>query len=780
MRKKFRLEWSANGGAIAPRAFAMSPARSAALKRATGLFFGFVLLCLFSLGIGPKGSALNWAAQAASAVHPEDGESGKKALTIQDAVSPSRLVAPGISAITWRPGGKQLTFVRPASQANGASARLCAYDLESHAETVLFRASDRKEKIELDSYQWSPRGDAVLLEGENDLWLLDPKTGELRRLTHDGEEKEVPTFSPAGDRIAFVRKHDLHVVDVKGGATQRLTHDGSDTIYNGRLDWVYEEELANRSTARAYEWSPDGQRIAYLRLDDGPVPEYPITNYLTTHVSLAHERFPQAGEPNPIPSLHVVAIDGPSAQQLAFTVDRKQVEYLGPSFTWTPDGAAVCFLALNRAQTDVIVHRWDPRTGNDRVLFVEHDPFWVNSLEPPRFLKGGRQFLWVSERDDWQHVYLYATDGKLVRQITRGAWMLDRPIFQDAPLFQLDAQESWLYFAATNPDPRERQLYRIHLDGSGMERLTSEPGSHTLDLSPDSRFLVDRFSTPDTPPVARLLTSAGKLVATIDSPANHLGDYTLGKREYVELNTPDGATLYAQLLKPADFDPQKKYPVIVDVYGGPHVQLVQKRWDPNSLYEQILAKNGFLVWTLDNRGSWGRGHAWESTIFENMGKHELEDQLTGVDYLKSLPYVDGSRIGIRGWSYGGYMTLYALTHAPDVFKCGSAGAPVTDWKFYDSVYTERYMRTPSENPAGYKSSSPLEAAAKLKAKLLIIHGTSDDNVHLQNTINFLNALIDADKPYEFHLQPGQKHGFQGSVPRTYVDQRILDFFNANL
>ena len=200
----------------------------------------------------------------------------------------------------------------------------------------------------------------------------------------------------------------------------------------------------------------------------------------------------------------------------------------------------------------------------------------------------------------------------------------------------------------------------------------------------------------------------------------------------------------------------------------------------NSLYEQLLAYNGFLVWTLDNHGSWGRGHAWESVIFKNMGKHELEDQLAGVNYLKSLPYVDGSRLGIRGWSYGGYMTLYALTHAPDVFKCGSAGAPVTDWKFYDSIYTERYMRTPAENPEGYKSSSPLEAAANLKAKLLIIHGTSDDNVHLQNTINFLNALINADKPYEFHLQPGQKHGFQGSVPRSYVDERILRFFKENL
>jgi len=728
------------------------------LKRATVFFLGFFLLCL-------------------PALH---GQSGKKALTVQEVIHSGGIVRPGISALSWRPGGKQLTFVRPGPPGDSGASTLYAYDLEKHTEVVLFNPSDRKEKLDLNSYQWSPRGDAILLEGEKDLWLWEPQTGQLRRLTQDGEAKEVPAFSPPGDRIAFVKKHDIYVLEVKSGSVRQLTHDGSDTIYNGRLDWVYEEELADRSTARAYEWSPDGKRLAYLQLDDGPVPEYPITDYLATHVRLERERFPQAGDPNPRPSLHVVAADDGAANPAALTLDDQQVEYLGPTFTWTPDSTALSFLALNRAQTDVAVHRWEPGTGNDRVLFVERDPYWVNSLGPPHFLKGGRQFLWVSERDGWQHVYLYTAEGRLVRQITRGAWMLDRPVFLDAPLFQVDAQENWLYFASTNPDPRERQLYRIHLDGSGMERITPEPGSHTLDLSPDGRFLVDRFSTPDTPPVVRLLKSDGTLLASIDAPANHLADYALGQREFLELKAPDGATLYAQLLKPPDFDPTRKYPVIVDVYGGPHIQLVQKRWDPNSLFEQLLAQNGFLIWTLDNRGSWGRGHAWESAIFENMGKHELDDQLTGVAYLKSLPYVDGTRIGLRGWSYGGYMTLYALTHAPEVFKCGSAGAPVTDWKFYDSIYTERYMRTPSENPAGYKNASPLEAAPNLRAKLLIIHGTSDDNVHLQNTINFLDALIRAGKPYEFHLQPGQQHGFQGDAPRTYVDQRIWDFFKGCL
>jgi dipeptidyl-peptidase-4 len=720
----------------------------------------------------------------ASAARPDNAQSGKKPLRLYDVIHPDSVVAPGITALSWRPGGKQLTFISPGSRGKSGGPTLRAYDLESHAETILFDPAVAKEKLGLSSYQWSPRGDAILLEGGNDLWLLDPQTGGVRKLTQDGEAKEVPAFSPGGDQIAFVQNHNLYMVDVKSGAISQLTFDGSDAIYNGRLDWVYEEELANRSTARAYEWSPDGSYIAYLRLDDRSVPEYPITDYLATHVSLVRQRFPQVGDPNPRASVRVVAVDDPFTEPATMALDPFYVEYFGPAFTWTPDHAALCFLVLNRAQTVVALHRWEPRTAKDQILFLEHDPYWENSLEPPHFLKDGREFLWISERDGWQHVYLYTAEGKLERQITRGEWMLDRPAFADDPLFQLDAQEKWLYFAATNPDPRERQLYRVHLDGNGLERITSEPGSHSLDLSPDGRFLVDRFSTADAPPVARLLNSSGTTAATIAPPANHLADYALGKREFLELKAPDGATLYAQLLKPAAFDPQRKYPVIVDVYGGPHLQVVQKQWDaPGSydyLYEQLLAENGFLVWSLDNRGSWGRGRAWESVIFENLGKHELEDQLTGVEYLKSLPYVDGLRIGISGWSYGGYMTLYALTHAPDVFKCGAAVAPVTDWKFYDSIYTERYMRTPDMNPAGYKNASPLEAAANLKARLLIIHGTSDDNVHLQNTINFLDALIRAGKPYEFHLQPGQKHGFGGEAPLTYLDQRILDFFKANL
>jgi dipeptidyl-peptidase 4 len=702
----------------------------------------------------------------------------KRSLTVSLIVHTEQIVSPGISPVAWTPDGKHLTFIRREGSGKEAASSLCEWDVESHTERVLFKPGSGGEQLNLASYKWSPSGDSILFEGKNDLWLLDVSSRQLRRLTHDPDAEDDPTFSPTERRLAFVKKHNLFVMDLRAGSVQQLTSDGSDLVFNGKQDWVYEEELANRATGQAYEWSPDGKAIAYLRLNDSPVPEYPITDYLGTHVHLVPERFPQAGDPNPRVALYIRDLTQPSAVEVP--LKRGDVEYVAPTLAWTPDSSALCYLTLNRAQNAETVHLWETEKRVDRTLVTEKGSYWINSLEPPYFLPGKQQFLWLSERDGWMHLYLYGLHGKLLRQVTRGDWMIDRPFFQEAPIFQVDPQANWVYFASTDPDPRERQLYRADLEAGRIERLTREPGTHTLNLSPRGDYLVDLYSTKDVPPSTRLLTSRGSLVALVDKPANHLDEFALSSPEFLEIKAQDGITLYAAMLKPPDFDQGRKYPVIVNVYGGPHVQLIQNHWGLFSWLDRLLAQEGFIVWSLDNRGSWGRGHAFESVIFKDMGRHELEDQLVGVDYLKSQPYVDGSRIGIWGWSYGGYMTLYSLTYSPGTFKCGVAGAPVTDWKFYDSIYTERYMRTPEENPEGYKSASPLEAAANLQAKLLLIHGTADDNVHMQNTINFLQALIAAGKPYELHLQPAQKHGFRGDTPLTYVDERIIRFFEQNL
>jgi len=706
------------------------------------------------------------------------GEAQKKALTIDLVTREGAILTRGIANLQWRPGGREISYLRRQGSGKSATSALWSYDVETRKERKLVERNSQTEKLNLASYQWSPKGDSLLLQGGHDLWLLDIESGGTKRLTTDPDQKEDATFSPAGDRVAYVQKNNIYVVDVASGLVQEMTHDGSENVLNGKLDWVYEEEMANRATGRAYEWSPDGKNIAYLRLDDTPVPQYPLTEYLSTHVALSFERFPQSGDANPIPSFHVVTVDQKELRSWS-SPEKSSIEYFGPSFSWTPDSSAISFLTLNRAQNELTVRLWAPSSGTSRDLLVERDPDWINSLDPPRFLADGR-FLWLSERDGWLHLYLYGRDGNLLHQLTKGDWLIEHPLFSDVPMFQVDEKSNSVYLTSTNPDPRERQAYRVGINSGEMQRLTHEPGTHGLNLSPNGQFFIDTYSNVDNPPQVRLLKSDGSFIATLDKPENHFSDYALASTEFVEVKADDGAVLYGRLVKPADFDPAKKYPAIVNVYGGPHVQLIQNRWGETSLMDHLFAQEGFLIWSLDNRGSWGRGHAWESTIFKDMGRHELADQLTGVAYLKSLPYVDGNRLGIWGWSYGGYMTLYTLTHAPDVFKCGAAGGPVTDWKFYDSIYTERYMRTPEENPAGYKDASPLEAADKLKANLLLIHGADDDNVHMQNTMEFVNALVKAGRPFELYIQPGQKHGFQGDTVRTYLNTRLLEFFKKNL
>jgi dipeptidyl-peptidase-4 len=602
-------------------------------------------------------------------------------------------------------------------------------------------------------------------------------------------EEEYATPSPDGKRVAFVRSGDLYVADVKTGRETRLTHTGSETLLNGRLDWVYEEEMGGRS-GRAFAWAPNSRALAYLQLDQSPIEPFPIVDFLPVQNSVAWQRYPKAGTPNSIVRLGVVGIDkkGVAGPERLVSVDNED-HYIAPQLAWTPDSRHVVFQHLNRAQDTLqlrlllVPKKGEDALGAPRTVLTERSDSFVNLLMTPRFHRRGKQFLWLSERSGFAHIYDCTLTGSC-RPVTRGPWMVDaRVSFSREPgePFVLDERSGFVYFTATEKDPRERHLYRVRLDGTGYARLTREDGTHRTVLAPGGKHYVDTWSDADTPPRVWVSSRDGSKRHVIhDGAEAPILAFERGTLEWVELMAEDGSTLYGSLLKPDDFDPSRRYPVILSIYGGPHAQTVTKSWRHVSPRERLLASRGFLVWQLDNRGSAARGTAFESAVHRRLGQVELQDHLTGIEHLKTLPYVDASRIGITGGSYGGYMTLYALTHAPGVFRSGVAGAPVTDWRFYDTIYTERYMGTPEDNPEGYEAGAPLTRAADLEGELLIIHGTSDDNVHLANTMAFVAELIEADRPHRLILHPRQKHGFRPREDRIARDRATLEFFERTL
>ncbi|HEY6066162.1 MAG TPA: S9 family peptidase [Thermoanaerobaculia bacterium] len=728
---------------------------------------------------------------AASFLVSSPGRAEKRKLTIEDLTAEPPVAGRPVTAVTWIGRGERFSYVVRKGSGDDAASELWVEETATGRKTMVATGSalalpdepgtetppgEKKtakgRTASLDGYAWSPDGRRVLVSGAGDLWIYDVAARRLERITQTAEREELPSFSPDGRRVAFVRGNDLYAVDVDGHRETRLTRDGGELVYNGRLDWVYEEELANRD-ARGYEWSPDGRSIAYLRLDDTPVAPAPLVDYLAVPAKVDWQRYPKAGGKNPIATFHVVGVDG--AERGAARPENDS--YVVPGFSWTPDSASVSYRVVNRAQNREEVRLYRPGPGADdaasRTLFVEEDRSWVNVFDPPRFLPDGR-YVWKSERTGFAHLFVGRTSGGALQPITSGEWIVDK-------VTGVDGTRGIVYFTATEENVRRRPIYRVALDGTGFRKITaSARGQHSPELSPDGRFLLDTYSSVSEPPVLSLLESSGKTVRVVDRPQTRLDELDLATTEEVRLPADDGTRLEGRLTKPADFDPSKKYPVIVFVYGGPHSQVVRDAWGATSLLDHLLASRGFLVWSVDNRGSFGRGHAWESALSRDMGRHELADQLAGVRYLKSLPFVDPARIGIWGWSYGGYMTLYSLTRAPGVWKCGIAGAPVTHWKFYDTVYTERYMGTPQDNPDGYERSAPLSKAGDLAVPLLLIHGGSDDNVHLQNSLAFVDALVKAGRPYDLQVQPRQKHGFRGAESLNLRNRAIVRFFEENL
>ena len=712
----------------------------------------------------------------------DDAPAAKPPLTLERAHAAEPLFEAAPTGFRWRDGSR-FTCLKKDGSGPEAKTALWEEDAATGRAAKLLEAipvegtgkDGKPRSLPLAGAQWNEAGTALLVAADDDLWLYELGAKAAKRLTDDPAEEEHATFSPDGARVAFVKGNDLWFVEASGGKATRLTSDGSPTVLNGRLDWVYEEELAGRNGGRAYEWAPDSSAIAFLRLDVARVPEYPIVDFLPTNGRLMPQRYPNPGDPNASPSVKVVSW-GPGGSGLSTSAIGFDGEttLLGPALSWTPDSKAVAFTKMDRTQTEIEAFLL-PRAGNSvpRSLLKETSASWVNSHAPPLFLPDGSGFLWLSERSGFLHLWRFRMDGTVVGAVTSGEWAIT-----DDP--KVDAKAGAVFFTSTSPDPRERHLFRVGLDGKGLARLTFDRGTHQALPSPGGRYVLDTFSNVDTPPRVVLRREDGTLIRSVFVPKSSLEEWALATTEMGSFKGSDGTTFYTRLVKPAGFDPAKKYPVVVYVYGGPHAQAVQERWGSTSLLDHVLAGEGFLVWAMDGRGSGGRGLAFEAAILKKLGEVELKDQLEGVEQLKRLPFVDGSRLGLNGWSYGGYMTLYAATRAPGLWKAAVAGAPVTHWKYYDSIYTERYMKLPKENPEGYEASAPLSEAGKLQAKLLVLHGTADDNVHMQQSIAFLDALNRARKEYVFAPFARMKHGPRDPATRRSVNERILSFFEQNL
>lgn len=632
---------------------------------------------------------------------------------------------------------------------------------------------DARQLANRSNYNLNPAETAVLINWSNDLFYFEFGSDRALRLTSNPEEEVGEAFSPDGKMVSFVRENNLYVEDLSMQRRERaLTRDGSAKILNGRLDWVYQEELYGRGNFGAYWWSPDSTTIAFLQFDETPVPEFTVVDHIPYHQIVELTPYPKAGDPNPLVKLAVVNAAGGDIRWID-TFKYQPADLLISRVTWTPDSKKVVYQAQNREQTFLDVNFADARDGKSANVIHETSKAWVAINENPIWLKDG-SFIWASERSGWEHLFHYSADGKLLRQITDGKWEV-------RSIEGVDEADGFIYFTATEHSHIAAHVYRIKLDGSGLTRLTQSEGSHRVDLSPANNYFVDVWSDLNTPSQVRLHDASGKLVRVIaENKVDALKQYKLGSADLLQVKTRDGFLMEAMMIKPPDFDARKKYPVMSFTYSGPHAPQVRDGWGSTTyMFHQLLAQKGYIIWVCDNRTASGKGLESTWTVYKNFGELELRDLEDGLTWLKSQPYIDGTRIGIWGWSYGGFMTSYALTHSQS-FKIGIAGGTVTDWRDYDSIYTERYMQTPQNNPEGYKKSSPVHAAKNLHGKLLLIHGAIDDNVHMQNTMQFIFELQKAGKQFELMLYPKSRHGVTDPLLLKHMRQMMLDFIVANL
>lgn len=712
-------------------------------------------------------------------------------LTLEAITGGAPLSGPSLMKPAISPDGTRVTFLRGKENdrfqldlweyhvAEGATRPLVDSAVVLPGDEVLSdeeKARRERQRIAafrgIVEYQWAPDSQSLLFPLGGELYLYDLREGvanPVRKLTSGTGFATDPKISPQGKFVGFVRERNLWVIELATGRELQLTDDGGDTIGNGVAEFVADEEMGRHT---GYWFAPDDSAVAFTRIDESPVPVQKRYEMYADRTEVVEQRYPAAGDPNVRISLHVAdlasmragqaGVDKPAKLSVADVDLGPEADIYLARVQWRAPGV-LTFQRQSRDQRKLELVEATLAGGKQRVLLTETSATWVPLHDGLRFLGDGR-FLWISERSGFEHLQLHAADGKFERALTSGEWVVDA-------LLGVDEAAGLAYIAGTKESPLEKHVYAVPLAGGEPRRLSRAPGMHEAAFSANASVFVDLWSNPETPPQTELFKADGSKLATLVAndladPAHPYAPYRAAHRpvEFGQMSAADGEVLHYSLIKPEGFDPAKKYPVVVFVYGGPAAQTVTRAWPgrADALFDQYLAQQGYVVFSLDNRGTPRRGAKFGGALYGKQGTVEVEDQVAGVEFLRKQPWVDPARIGVHGWSNGGYMTLMLLAKASSHYACGVAGAPVTDWALYDTHYTERYMDHPERNPAGYREASVFTHLDGLRSKLLLVHGMADDNVLFTNSTKLMSELQKRGTPFELMTYPGAKHGLSGA------------------
>jgi dipeptidyl-peptidase-4 len=707
--------------------------------------------------------------------------------------------SPGLSGtyakgVQISPDGERVTFLQGRAD-NKLQQDLWEYHIADGKKrmlvdsTALLGGAEELDEVELArrerqrisatgivEYGIAPDGKALLFPLGGDLYYL-PIGGEPRRLTETDATETDAKVSPGGAFVSFIREKNLYIIDLATGKERAITTEGAGPVTFGMADFAAQEEMY-RSTG--YWWAKDDSRIAFTKVDESGVTLVNRYEISADGVTSIPQRYPFAGEDNAIVQLFVVTLANGDLMEVELGADK---DFYLPRVAFSPDGTlAVQKQSRDQKRLDLILV--DPKTGDQQIVLTEQSKTWINLHSDLHFFADGSHFTWTSERSGFRHIYLYAKNGEMVRQLTSGNWPVSESSRRGGGIKAVDEEGGYIYFTGWSVTATEQHLFRAPLSGEGVvTRLTEAGGWHSAEVAPDGSFFIDNGSSPDRPPYSAIRDRDGNLLIYITENAldethpyfPYLPNHR--PREFGVIETSDGVELQYELTLPTDFDAAKQYPAVVYLYGGPGGASVKKYWSVG--LNQVLAQNGFVVFTVDNRGTGNRGTAFDDVIYKNMGDFEVRDQVTGAKWLADKPYVDASRVGVYGWSYGGYMTLLCMFKAPEVFKAGIAGAPVVNWRLYDTHYTERYMADPADGDF-YERSSPITYVDGLEGNLLLIHGMADDNVFFDNSVQLMAALQQAEKQFELMTYPGKRHGIRGEAERVHLNQMRLDFFKRHL